>query len=197
MTKNNPIKIGVTGGIGSGKSYVCNLLRQRGYPVFDCDSEAKRLMVDSPDVRRGLQALVPEAYQSDGTLNKPAIAAYLFADDTHAVSINAVVHPAVSEAFCRWSREQTTPVVFMECAILYESHFDAWVDDVLLVDAPEWLRLQRAIARDGATPEQIQARMARQYPPEELRKRARYILQNDEGSDPETQIEDFLCSLPL
>jgi dephospho-CoA kinase len=197
MTKNNPLKIGVTGGIGSGKSYVCNLLRRQGYPVFDCDSEAKHLMLSSPDVRHRLQVLVPDAYLPDGTLNKCAIAAYLFADATHAARINAVVHPAVADAFDRWSCEQDAPVVFMECAILYEAHFDTRVDKVLLVDAPESLRLQRATVRDGATPEQIQARMAHQYPVEELRKRAHYTLQNNAESDVEAQIHVFLRTLSL
>jgi dephospho-CoA kinase len=191
---NNPLKIAVTGGIGSGKSYVCELLRGLGYPVFDCDSEAKRLMTESISVRQAILTLVPDAYLADGNLNKPAMASYLFSDETHASNINRIVHPAVALRFREWCKKQNSNVVFMECAILYEAHFDALVDKVLLVDAPEVLRLERATKRDGVTEGIIRERMNRQYPAEELRKRADYTIQNDTESNPRAQIERFLQS---
>jgi dephospho-CoA kinase len=195
--KNSPLKIAVTGGIGSGKSYVCELLRRRGFPVFDCDREAKVVMTEDDSVRRRIQALVPDAFLTDGSLNKPAMATYLFADETHASNINHVVHPAVAERFRRWCKEQNTTVAFMECAILYESHFDALVDKVLLVDAPDALRLERATKRDGVSADKIRERMARQYPMEVLRKCADYTLLNNVNSNPEVLLEHFLQAIGI
>ena len=121
------MKIAITGGIGSGKSYVCRLLAQRGISIYDCDSAAKRLMSTSEQLRQQLTSLIgPDAYV-DGTLNKAAVAAFLLQSQAHAHAIDAIVHPAVANDFeqsgCQW----------MECAILYESGFDKLVDRVVVV----------------------------------------------------------------
>lgn len=187
------IRIGITGGIGSGKTYVCQLLQQRGIPIYQCDDEAKRLMTESPLIRRRItQLLGTEAYTSSG-LNKPLIARYLFADPSHAERINRIVHPVVRQDFLQWTeQQQDAPIVVQECALLFESGFQNTVDVTVEVYAPLHLRLQRAVLRDQATPEQIQARMAQQMDEEEKRQRADFCILNDGTTDLDAQLDQLL-----
>ena len=187
------IRIGITGGIGSGKTYVCQLLQQRGIPVYHCDDEAKRLMTESPLIRRRLtQLLGADAYTPSG-LNKPLIARYLFADQRHAERINRIVHPVVRQDFLQWTeQQQDAPIVVQECALLFESGFQDTVDVTVEVYAPLHLRLQRAIQRDQATPEQIQARMTQQMDEEEKRQRADFCVLNDGTADLDAQLTQLL-----
>jgi dephospho-CoA kinase len=187
------IRIGITGGIGSGKTYVCQLLQQRGIPVYQCDDEAKRLMTKSPVIRRRItQLLGADAYTSCG-LNKPLIARYLFADPNHAERINRIVHPVVRQDFLQWTKQQQdAPIVVQECALLFESGFQDTVDITVEVYAPLYLRLQRAVQRDQATPEQIQARMAQQMDEEEKRQRADFCILNDGTTDLDAQLDQLL-----
>ncbi len=186
-------RIGITGGIGSGKTYVCQLLQQRGIPVYQCDDEAKRLMTESPVIRKQLRKLIgAEAYTPSG-LNKPLIARYLFADQRHAERINSIVHPVVRQDFLQWTeQQQDAPIVVQECALLFESGFQDTVDITVEVYAPLYLRLQRAVQRDQATPEQIQARMAQQMDEEEKRQRADFCILNDGTTDLDAQIDQLL-----
>lgn len=189
------IRIGITGGIGSGKTYVCQLLQKRGIPVYHCDDEAKLLMTQSPLIReRLIQLLGTEAYMGQ-ELNKPLIAAYLFADEDHAAQVNAIVHPVVKRDFQQWTERQTSPIVAQECALLFETGFQDTVDVTVEVYAPLSLRLQRAIQRDQATPKQIQARMSQQMDEEEKRQRADICILNDGTADLEEQIEHMLNEL--
>ena len=191
-----PLKIGITGGIGSGKSHVAGVLRRWGIPVYDTDREAKRLMQESADIRRGLTALLgPGAYGADGKPDKARVAAYLFGSPEHARRINGLVHPAVQDDFLRWAAGQDAPLVAMECAILYESGFDRLVDEVLLVVAPEDVCLERAMKRDGATESQVKARMAAQMPDAERRARARYVVDNGSGADVEPALKELLARM--
>lgn len=181
------MRIGLTGGIGAGKSYVSQLLTaQCGIPVYDCDREAKHLMVTSPVIRQQLTALLgTEAYLPDGQLNKRLIADYLFANEEHQRAVNAIVHPAVKADFRQWATEQEqagAPAVGIESAILVEAGFTDLADKVIVVEAPLALRLQRVMKRDGATEEEVRARMARQISDEERRQAADFIIVND-GSD--------------
>lgn len=177
------IRLGITGGIGSGKSYISALLRERlNIPVYDCDSEAKRLICQDEAVRQKLIALVgPYLYNKEGELQKSVLADYLFASQQHAAQVNAIVHPAVKDDFCRWSERQITEVVAMESAILYESGMDAVVDKVLFVDAPIELRIQRAMKRDGSTRQQVQARISMQKTEAQLRK-AGFVIDNADAT---------------
>lgn len=187
------IRIGITGGIGSGKTYVCQLLQQRGIPVYHCDDEAKRLMTESPLIRRRLTRLLgADAYTPSG-LNKPLIARYLFADQRHAERINRIVHPVVRQDFLLWTeQQQDAPLVVQECALLFESGFQDTVDVTVEVYAPLHLRLQRAVQRDQATPEQIQARMTQQMDEEEKRQRADFCILNDGTTDLDAQLDQLL-----
>lgn len=190
-------KLGITGGIGSGKSYVSRRLEDRQVPVYDTDTEAKRLMLTDAVIREGLVALLgPEVYQ-DGALNKPLLARYLFSDAEHARRVNALVHPRVRQDFEAWAaaREGTFAVVALESAILFEAGFEDAVDAVLLVAAPLELRIQRAMQRDGASEAQIRARVQAQMDDAEKRRRARYVVVND-GMEPlEPQLDALLESI--
>lgn len=162
------IKLAITGGIGSGKSYVARQMALLfGIPVYDSDSNAKRLNEESPLIRQGLTAMLgADIYDSDGHLNKPRLASFIFACKENACKVNALIHPVVKEDFLKWADRQASPVVAIETALLAESGIDLVVDKIIRVDAPLETRIQRAMQRDGATREQILARISRQteYP---------------------------------
>lgn len=178
------VRLGITGGIGSGKSYVAQMLQARwDVPVYDCDSEAKRLTAESDDIRTALTQLVGDHLWQQGQMQKPVLAAYLFASPEHAVQVNAIIHPAVRRDFLCWAdAHNRSPVVAIESAILCESGFHTLVDSILLVDAPLEVRLQRAMLRDGASRRQVMARMARQDSAQ-ARQLARFTVTNDGGND--------------
>lgn len=178
------IRLGITGGIGSGKSYVAQMLQAHwDVPVYDCDSEAKRLTAESDDIRTALTQLVGDHLWQQGQMQKPVLAAYLFASPEHAAQVNAIIHPAVRRDFLRWADAHSrSPVVAIESAILCESGFHTLVDSILLVDAPLEVRLQRAMLRDGASRQQVKARMARQDSAQ-ARQLARFTVINDGGGD--------------
>lgn len=181
--------IAITGGIGTGKSYVCHLLRERGIDVYDCDLAAKRLMRESRQIRTSLTALIgPEAYVGD-SLNKPVVAQFLLASDENNKAINFIVHPAVAEDF------KLSGYEWMECAILYESGFNALADRVVAVSAPYDVRLQRIVKRDNISPEKAAEWIARQLPQEEIDLRADYVISNDGCQDLEEQIDNLLMNI--
>lgn len=182
------MKTGITGGIGSGKSYVCQLLRQRGIEVYDCDQAAKRLIRTSPDIRRELTALIgPETY-IDGALNKAVVAQFLLESEANAKAIDAIVHPAVFRDF------QESGIQWMESAILFESGINRLVDRVVVVTAPEELRIQRVMQRDGISREKVLEWLQRQWPQEEVRRRADYEIINDGQHDLNSQIDKIITS---
>jgi dephospho-CoA kinase len=190
-------KIAITGGIGSGKSFVGRLLARRGIPVYIADDEAKRLTVTDPLIRSRLTALVgADVYLADGSLNKPLLAQYLFDGPDHVRQVNAIIHPRVKQDFKAWAEAQTNvTTVAMESAILYEAGFEDTVDAVVMVYAPRALRLQRAMARDGATREQIERRMAAQMSDEEKRRRATYVVVNDGVQSLDAQLDALILQL--
>ena len=189
------MKIGITGGIGSGKSYVCRLLEERGYAVYDCDGAAKRLIRSSPYIRRRLTALIgPDTYfEKEGEregreyiLNKKAVAEFLLASEENAHAIDRIVHPAVFRDFIQSGME------WMESAIIYESGIYRLVDRVIVVTAPEELRIQRVMARDEISREKVLEWMSRQLPQEEVRQRADFEIVNDGQSDINPQLEEII-----
>lgn len=190
------MRLGITGGIGSGKSYVATLLEQLGVPVYRTDDEARRLMDATPAIRTALSTLTgQDMYLPTGTLDRKRLAAWLFADGSRVAAVNAVVHPVVRADFLQWVAQQTAPVVAMECAILFESGFHTLVDRVLVVSAPHELCLSRAMARDGATAEQVQARMRAQMDDAERQARADVVLHNDGKADLLPQLRGLLAGI--
>jgi len=177
--------LGITGGIGSGKSYISSLLREQlSVPVYDCDTEAKRLMAEDKSIQQQLMNLVGAHVYKAGKLQKDVLADYLFANQQNASQVNAIVHPAVKDDFRRWTALQKADLVAIESAILYESGFVSLADKVLYVDASKELRIQRVMQRDGSTRQQVEARMNMQKA-EEQRQKADFIIEN-EGAQQET-----------
>lgn len=173
------LKIGLTGGIGSGKSYISRLLEGRGIPVYDTDTEAKRLMREHSGIRSALTALLgDETYYSDGTLNKQLIASFLFASEQNAARINAIVHPVVKADFLSWAFRHHGWVA-MESAILFESGFSDAVDFIVAVQAPLDVRIGRVSVRDKASEESIRQRIKAQMDDEQRASQSDFVIEND------------------
>lgn len=174
-------KIGITGGIGSGKSTVCRVFAMLGAAVYDSDREARRLMNRDPQLVMRIGSLFgPEAYK-DGELNRPYIAAAVFNNPGLLAQLNGIVHPAVAADFQQWSLRQHAPYVIEESAILFEAGADRQMDATVAVVAPEELRIRRTCLRDGTDETTVRARIARQMSDEERVSRANHVLIADES----------------
>ncbi len=175
--------LGVTGGIGSGKTTVCGFLEEQGARVFYADIEAKRLMQEEASVRKAIvEEFGPDAYRDDGALNRAFLAEQVFGDDERLDRLNAIVHPRVFEAFesaKARAQEEGVDVLVHEAALLFEAGGDAHVDVTAAVVAPDEERVARVAERDDVTPEQVRDRMGHQLPQDELRRRADYVIEND------------------
>lgn len=181
------MKTGITGGIGSGKSYVCRLLAECGITVYDCDAAAKRLMRESQQLKEQLTSLIgPDTYDAEGRLNKPRVAQFLLSSEENAHAIDAIVHPAVAEDFEKSGQQ------WMECAILFESGFERLVDRVIVVTAPEEVRISRIMARDGISREKALEWINRQWPQEKVRRCADYEIINDGEQSLASQIDNII-----
>ena len=177
---SSPYILGVTGGIGSGKSVVSYLLRLMGVPVYDCDREAKRLMCESVDIREALIKVAgAEVYDAAGRLNRAYLASFMFGDAKRVAMVNGIVHPVVRADFKAWAGQARKAVVAVESAILFEAGMDAYVDAVWLVHAEEDIRLQRAMRRDGACEKAVRSRMQNQLTEQEYVERADAVICND------------------
>lgn len=201
-------RFGITGGIGSGKTYLSRLLEQRGFAIFNCDETARRLMLQDTTLQRDLSDLIGKpAVTPQGELDKQAIGAYLFASPDHIKQVNALVHPRVRTAFREWAErmEERQPAdtaspmarqwIGMECSILFESRFDSLVEFIISVYAPKVVRLKRVTERDGLTPRQVEERMARQWPEREKLRRSDFIFRNDGQHAAETQLQTLEAAL--
>lgn len=174
------IRIGITGGIGSGKSVVSHLFELMGVPVYISDIEARSLMQQNEHIRQGLIDLLGEDAYIQGQLNKQLLASYLFSNPSNAALINSIVHPQVKEDFRCWAGGHIScPIVGIESAILYEAGFQNEVDVVIMVYAPEDVRIARAMHRDAASREDIVKRVRSQMNDEEKRLKADEIIVND------------------
>ncbi len=155
-------RIAIIGGIGSGKSVVSQILRVMGFPVYDCDAEAKRLMDNSQKIKSRIVDAFGEESLLNGQLNRPYLATMVFGYPENLKKLNGIVHPEVHADFEQWVAECNAGAVFVETAILFESGMDAFVDEIWLVDAPEDIRVARVVKRNGLPVEQVQARIRSQ-----------------------------------
>lgn len=178
------MKIGITGGIGSGKSYVCKRLQKHGIIVYDCDAAAKRLIRTSPELQQQIINLV-------GSLDKAAMSRYLLASETNQQAMNDLIHPAVFHDF------EESGMQWMESAILFESGANKLVDKAVVVTAPQEIRIQRVMQRDGINREKVLEWMNRQWPQDEVKAHADYEIVNDGQADIDKQIEELLKDLEL
>ena len=188
--------IGITGGIGSGKSTIAKQLRERGYAVYDTDSEAKRLIIEDERVREQMIALFGKDVYKDGKYQTHIVAQKVFNNSSMKEDskedllsrLNAIVHPAVKQDILRWVSEKNNATqdnaipYFVECAILYQAGFDELCDKVVMITAPEAVRIERTIARDQTTIDRVRARIHAQSTEEDIQ-RADIIINND-GTTP-------------
>ena len=192
--------IGITGGIGSGKSVIARQLRKMGYSVYDTDSEAKRIIVEDANVREQMTALFGEEVYQDGVYQTALVAQQVFADKNLLAKLNAIVHPAVKADIISKFRssgvlseplKRDSSLFFIECAILFQAGFDVLCDKVVAVTAPEDIRLERVIARDHSDMNKVRARMRAQEADKDLQ-RADIIINNDGQVSIRTLCEEIL-----
>lgn len=174
------LTIGITGGIGSGKSTVCQIFKILGIPVFEADLVAKILINSNVEIKNGLVALFGrEIYGSDNRINRKKLANLIFNDDNLLEQVNRLVHPAVGNEFINWMKTQDSEYIIHEAAILFESGFYKMMDYTILVSAPEEMRIDRVTKRENLTSGMVRERMAKQWTDEEKRKLANLELVND------------------
>lgn len=183
------MKIAITGGIGSGKSFVCRELQRRGIDVYDCDAAAKRLMRSDVELQQRLRRLVGEdVYSADGTLQKPVLARFLLASEANKLAINDVVHPAVARDFEQSSFDWLESAILFESGFIHLTHFDK----VVCVTAPEQVRVERVMARDHIDRSKALAWIHTQMPQQDIVSRSDYEIVNDGPSDVAEQVERLL-----
>ena len=189
----SPSHIAITGGIGSGKSFVCDILRRRGFGVYDCDAAAKRLMATDKDLQRELSQLVGNGVYSNGVLQKSVLAQFILESEDNKQAVNHIVHPAVAADYlssgCQW----------LESAILFDANFDQRVtfDIIIGVVAPDEGRTERIMTRDGISREQALQWIGCQMPQETVARLCDYIISNGTGDDVEAQVEDICMKLNI
>lgn len=207
--------IGITGGIGSGKSVIAKQLRRMGYSVYDTDSEAKRIIVEDATVREQMIALFGEEVYQDGVYQTSFVAKRVFADKNLLAKLNAIVHPAVKQDIIHTFRSlgveewmsggvpsaATKPQnshprdpFFIECAILFQAGFDVLCDKIVAVTAPEYIRLERVIARDHSDMDKVRARMRAQEAEKDLQ-RADIVINNDGETPIPTLCEEIILQV--
>jgi dephospho-CoA kinase len=186
--------IGITGGIGSGKTTLSNLLRTRGYQVYDADGEARRLQHENETVRRQMIDLFGnKIYNSSGLLNRPLLAEIAFSDTDKLQQLNNIVHPAVKLDFEKWiEKYNSEKILFMESAILFESGFFKLFDKIIAVAASKETRIERVMLRDNTTREQTLERMSQQLPEKELLTRADFIVWTDTSQSLDEQVKNII-----
>ncbi len=174
------LKVGITGGIGSGKSVVTRIFKTLGIPALDADSFAKELMANNAEVREQLTESFGFSILKEGTLDRQALSKLVFNDKAKLIQLNGIVHPAVKKYGNLWMEAQTAAYVVKEAALFFESGSDADMDIMIGVSAPEDLRLARAMQRDSANEADIRKRMSNQMAEAEKMGRCDYIVFNDE-----------------
>ena len=190
------IVIGVTGGIGCGKSYVSAKMQLRGIPVYDSDTRAKLLTATDPSIKAALTELVgPTLYCpcGCGVMQKEVLAQFIFGNPENMAKVNAIIHPRVKEDFRRWaSGLGSKEFCILESAILFESGFDKETDFKVCVDAPLELRIKRCVKRDNTTAQAVIARINSQMDQDEKCRRADFVIVNDDAQALEPQIDALI-----
>jgi dephospho-CoA kinase len=188
-------KIGLTGGIGSGKSTVARILLAMGYPVYFSDDRSKQLTQTHPDIRKGLTELIGTQIYRDNRLDRSALALAIFSDGALREKVNQIIHPVVRADFDRWVEEQTHPIVFNEAAILFETGAAERFDAMVLVTAPFELRIQRVMKRDLCSHEEVVSRINHQWTDAQKMLLADAVIVNDEVQPLIKQVEHMLIRL--
>ena len=172
--------VGLTGGIGSGKTTVARVFRTLGVPVFEADAEGRKLLDDDAAVQAAVTQRFGNDLTTNGKIDRKALATIVFKDPNALADLNAIIHPAVRAAFAHWAKAQTAPYAIMESAILAESGGHANFERIIVVSAPEPLRMARVMQRDGVGEHAVKARMANQASDEERSAIADHVIHNDD-----------------
>jgi len=175
------MKLGITGGIGSGKTSVCKVFNVLGIPVFSADPEAREIMDNERNIRRAINEIVGKNIYSGGKLNRMELASLIFNDMDLLEKVNSLVHPIVFEHFNRWAEKQTTPYVIMEAAILFESGASKLVDRVATIVAPVEERISRVTRRNKLNRDQVMERIKNQMTDDQRIKMSDYVINNSEN----------------
>ncbi len=174
-------RIGVTGGIGAGKSLVCQIFECLGYPVYNADAQAKKLMVENENLKRRIIDLFgPESYLPNGEYNREWVGQKVFADKQRLQALNHLVHPAVHSDANKWFENQSTPYALYEAALIIEGGRHDMFDAIICVTAPEQLRIKRVMKRNGFPREKVLDRIENQSTDQEKRKYCHFEIINDE-----------------
>ncbi|CAM3503090.1 dephospho-CoA kinase [Sphingobacterium prati] len=173
------LKIGITGGIGSGKTFLAKLFEALGVPVYNADEEAKRLMNSDTRIKKQLIELFGEATYKDGKLDRTFLATIVFSDKEKLELLNGIVHPIVIQEAKDWAERQTSRYSLKEAALLFESGSYKELDYTILVTAPMDVRIQRVIKRDSVTEQQVRERISKQLSDEEKLQLADFVIIND------------------
>lgn len=192
------IKVGITGGIGSGKTYICKLLELMNFSVFYSDIEAKKIQDTNEYVRTKLTELFGEETYTDKGLNRKFLAEIIFGNPTAKKQLEEIIHPKVAEAFSSWCNEKSNTderIVFIESAILYESGFDKMVDKVIMVYADEETRIERSMRRDGADRKAIEERIKNQSSDKDKCLKADFVILNNPGEQVNKQLLNIIKEL--
>jgi dephospho-CoA kinase len=185
-------KIGITGGIGSGKSYVSRIIKSMGFPVYHSDENAKLLLESNPLIKEGLLLLFGASIYEKGELNKKKLAELIFESPELREKVNSLVHPIVRADFAQWASNQSKEIVFNEAAILFETGANTNFDATILVIAPEAIRIDRVMKRENCSRELVLKRIHSQWSDEQKSSLATYQIINDSVSPLLSQVENVL-----
>jgi len=186
-------KIGLTGGIGSGKSFVAIIIEAMGYPVYYSDSRSKELSNEHPHIREQLISEFGEEVYANGELNKQLLAKKIYSNDSARSSVNAIIHPIVREDFAAWADAHSSfDLIFNEAAILFEMGTYTQFDSTIIVYAPEHIRIKRIVERDHISIDEIQQKMKSQWNDAEKMKLTPYHILNDGSTPLLNQIEHVI-----
>lgn len=181
--------VGLTGGIGSGKTTVAKMFSAFGIPIYDSDVEAKKLTNTSAIIREQLTELLGKATYKEGVLDRKYMADKIFGNEQLLRKANAIIHPKVAEHFSNWVSQQNSKYVIKEAAILFESGSDAQCDFIILVTASKEERIRRVMERDQISKEQVEARIKNQWSDEKKMELSDFIIYNENLSDTKSQVE--------
>ena len=190
-------RIGITGGIGAGKSLVAEIIKAMGYPVYNSDERAKELTESNPKIKEALIHLFGEEIYQNDTLNKFALAQAIFSDESLREKVNALIHPIVREDFNLWALAQNNSLVFNESAILFETGSFKKFDAIILVYAPTELRIKRIMKRDNCSENEVLKRMNSQFSDEEKYQLTEFRVLNDEQTPLLVQVEKIILNVSL
>lgn len=192
MSQSNPLIVGITGGIGSGKTTAANVFEKLGVPIYIADEKARALTAENDQILSYIRKTYgDDVFDGEGNLNRKALGEAVFGNKEKLDELNNVIHPMVAQDFKSWGREQSTPYVLKEAAVLFESGTYTDCDYVILVVASRETRIQRVIKRSGLSREDIESRMHHQWSDEDKMALSDFVIYNDDENDLISQIYDI------